>query len=92
MNRKRIRDLRRRIHQYRLAKANVSYRQLRSLARAVGRVPVKRGKHPTYEMEGGNRPPLPIPSHPRAMSPITVENILDTLETDLDYEEEMADG
>lgn len=87
---KRIRNLRRRIQQYRLGKANVGDRQLRSLARSVGRVPVKRGKHPTFEKEG--RPPLPIPSHSRQMSPITVDDILDMLEDDLDYEEGIADG
>lgn len=90
MNPKRIRKLRRRIQQLRLGKANVADRELRSLARSVGRVPVKRGKHPTYEKEG--RPPLPIPGHSRQMSPITVENVLDMLEEDLDYEEGMTDG
>lgn len=38
------------------------------------------------------RPPLTIPNHPGAMSPITVENILDMLEEDLDYEEGIADA
>lgn len=55
----------------------------------MGRWPHKRGKEPTFVKEG--RPPLTIPNHPGAMSPITVDNILDMLEEDLDYEEGIAD-
>ena len=52
---------------------------------------MKRGKHPTFEMEG--RPPLSIPNHPRALSPITVDDILDILEEDLDaLEEQLEEG
>ena len=90
MNPGRIRRLRRRIRQVQAGKANVRSRELRSLARSVGRVPVKRGKHPTFERKG--RPPLTIPIHPGAMSPITVDSILDILEEDLDYEEGVGDG
>lgn len=90
MNLRRIRSLRRRIQRLRLRRANVSSKRLVTLAQAIGRVRVKRGKHPTFEKEG--RPPLPIPSHSRMMSPITVDNILDMLEEDLDYEEGRGDG
>jgi hypothetical protein len=73
-----------------LRKANVESRELRSIARSAGRRPHKRGKEPTFVKEG--RPPLTIPNHPGAMSPITVDNVLDMLEEDLDYEEGLADG
>lgn len=86
----RIRSLRRRIQRLRDSRANVRFRQLKSLAEAIGRRSAKRGKHPTFEKEG--RPPLPIPNHPRAMSPITVDGILDLLEEDLDYEEGIGDA
>ena len=55
----------------------------------MGRQPYKRGKEPTFVK--GARPPLTIPRHPGAMSPITVESILDMLEEDLDYQEGLAD-
>jgi hypothetical protein len=89
MNPPRIRRLRHRIERLRLRKANVESKELRRLARSVGRWPHKRGKEPTFVKEG--RPPLTIPNHPGAMSPITVDNILDMLEEDLDYEEGIAD-
>jgi len=89
MNPPRIRRLRHRIERLRLRKANVESKELRRLARSVGRWPHKRGKEPTFVKEG--RPPLTIPNHPGAMSPITVDTILDMLEEDLDYEEGIAD-
>lgn len=90
MHLKRIRNLRRRIQRLRLRKANVRYKQLTSLTQSVGRESVKRGKHPTFEMEG--RPPLTIPNHPGSLSPITVDSILDMLEADLDFQEGLQDG
>lgn len=60
-------------------------RELAALAKSIGRVEVKRGKHPTFELPGSRRPPLPIPSHSRPMSPSTVADILDFLEEDLDF-------
>jgi hypothetical protein len=73
-----------------LRKANVESKELTRVARSVGRLPHKRGKEPTFVKEG--RPPLTIPNHPGAMSPITVDNILDMFEEDLDYEEGIADA
>lgn len=90
MNPQRIRRLRRRIGRLRLRKANVESKELTRVARSVGRLPHKRGKEPTFVKEG--RPPLTIPNHPGAMSPITVDNILDMFEEDLDYEEGIADA
>jgi hypothetical protein len=84
-----INKLRRRIASLRAGKANVRSRQLKSLARSLGRQPVKRGKEPTFEKFG--RPPLTIPDHPGAMAAFTVESILDFLEEDLDYEEAVHD-
>ena len=89
MKRRRIRKLRRRIAAIRLRKANVVSRELRSVARSVGRRPGKRGKEPTFVKDG--RPPLSIPDHPGSMSPLTVEDVLDVLDEDLDYEEANAD-
>jgi hypothetical protein len=89
MNPQRIRRVRRRIGRLRLRKSNVESKELRSIARSAGRWPHKRGKEPTFVKEG--RPPLTIPNHPGAVSPITVDNILDVLEEDLDYEEGIAD-
>ncbi len=63
-------------------------RELASLAQSIGRSRHKRGKEPTFVMNG--RPPLTIPHH-RRISKYTVANILDQLEEDLDYLEEMAD-
>ena len=89
MNPTKVRKLRRRIASLRAGKANVRSRQLRSLARAVGRERVKRGKEPTFEKAG--RPPLTIPDHPGAMASTTVDSILDFLEDDLDCEEAAED-
>ena len=80
-----IPELRRRIATLRRGKANVRFRQLAALAKSLGRVEVKRGKHPTFELPDRRRPPLPIPSHSRTMSPSTVADILDFLEEDLDF-------
>lgn len=90
MNAPKIRRLRRRIARLRLRRGNVQAKELKSIARSVGRQPHKRGKEPTFVKEG--RPPLTIPNHPGTMSPITVDNILDMLEEDLDYEEGLADA
>ena len=60
-----------------------------SLAQSIGRRPDKRGKEPTFVMKP--RPPLTIPHHTK-MSKYTVESILDQLEEDLDYLEEINDG
>lgn len=85
-----IRRLRRRIERLHLHKANVRHRQLASIALSVGRQLRKGGKEPTFAKHG--RPPLTIPNHPGPMSPITVDDILDRLEEDLDYEEGIADA
>lgn len=86
MNLQQIRRLRRRIGRARLRRASTRHRQIVRLVRAVGRrLNRKRGKEPTWEKDG--RPPLTVPNHPGEMSPITVDNILDMLEEDLDYEE-----
>jgi len=88
MNDRAIRRLRRRIDRLRLQAASVRPRQLKALALSVGRWQRKGGKHPTFVKDG--RPPLTIPDH-RKMKEYTVGNILDMLEEDLYYEEEMKD-
>jgi hypothetical protein len=82
----RVRRLRRRIQKLRLQRAQVKPQQLVSLALAMGRVPHKRGKEPTFVMS--RLPPLSIPHHDR-LNKHTVDNILDDLERDLDYLEEV---
>lgn len=80
--------LRKQIDKLRLKAAGVRPRQLKALAVSVGRRQRKGGKHPTFVKDG--RPPLTIPDH-RKMREYTVGNILDMLEEDLYYEEEMKD-
>ena len=82
----RIRRLRHRIQKLRLGKAQVKPRQLVSLATAIGRVLDKRGKEPTYVLRP--LPPLSIPHHGK-ISKHTVDSMLDDLERDLDYLEEV---
>ena len=91
MSSQRITRLRRRIAQLRLRKANVGAQELRRLALSIGRRPGKRGKEPTFVMKP--RPPLTIPHHGkmRKINKNTVGDILDQLEEDLDYLEEMSD-
>jgi hypothetical protein len=88
MNDRVIRRLRRRIDRLRLQAAGVRPRQLKALAVSVGRRQRKGGKHPTFVKDG--RRPLTIPDH-RKMKEQTVGNILDMLEEDLYYEEEIKD-
>jgi hypothetical protein len=88
MNDRVIRRLRRRIDRLRLQAAGVRPRQLKALAVSVGRRQRKGGKHPTFVKDG--RRPLTIPDH-RKMKEQTVGNILDMLEEDLYYEEEIED-
>jgi hypothetical protein len=90
MDAKKIRKLHRRIEQLRQRKANVRARELASIARSLGRFPKNKGKEPCFEKSG--RTPLTIPNHPGEMSPITVDSILETLETDLFYEEELGNA
>jgi hypothetical protein len=84
----RVRRLRKRIDKLRPQAAGVRPRQLNTLAISVGRHQRKGGKHPTFVKDG--RPPLTIPAH-REMKEGTVNNILDMLEEDLQYEEEVRD-
>jgi hypothetical protein len=84
----RIRRLRRRIQQLRASKAQASPAALVRLTRAIGRVPDRRGKEPTFVMPP--RPPLTIPHHGK-IGNYTVAGILDQLDEDLDYVEAMTD-
>lgn len=80
----RIRDLRRRIRQLLRGPANVDPKELVRLALSVGRMPAKRGKEPTFVLEGTTRLPLTIPAH-RRIGKYTVIDILRFLLDDLDY-------
>jgi hypothetical protein len=88
MNDRAIRRLRRRIDRLRLQAAGVRPRQLKALAVSAGWRQRKGGRHLTFVKDG--RLPLTIPAHSK-MKEYTVGNILDMLEEDLYYEEEMKD-
>ena len=63
--------------------ANIRSRELESIALALGRIPGKRGKEPTFIDPRRIWKPLSIPNHPGALSKYTAGNILDALEGDL---------
>src|SRR5579864_152353 len=76
--------LRREIDGLRAAKHNIKPDDLTSLARRLGRKPVKRGKHPTWQSELiPTANPLSIPGHP-TIKATTAMSILDELEADID--------
>jgi hypothetical protein len=76
--RKRVEELRKR--------GGIGYSELESLARALGRVPCKRGKHQTWVNEiFPDLRPLSIPRHgSKDLNRITANNILDQLELDIE--------
>lgn len=86
----RIRDLRLRIRQLKRRPANVSRRELVSLALQIGRTEARRGKEPTYVMD--SRPPLTIPAHNKGIGKFTVLNILNFLDADLAYLESKGES
>jgi hypothetical protein len=100
MNKKKIRKLRKRLETLRIRPGNIKARELIKLAQQLGRVPIARGKHPTYVSEPFPRSnPISIPNHPGAMKSVIAKNILDQLEQDvfafeakLEEEEELSEG
>ncbi len=79
-SRRRLEKLRRQLASMRRRLGNVHREELVSLATALGRTKVNRGKEPTYERQGWY--PLTIPGHVK-ISKFTVGNILNQLEADL---------
>lgn len=90
MNRRKLRQLRKRLNALRARPGNIKSGELESLARALGRKRANRGKEPTFisEVLPRNRP-LSIPHHATTLKPGTARNILDQLEKDIDDLEEL---
>jgi hypothetical protein len=92
MNREKLDKLRKRVEEFR-KKGGIGSSELESLARALHRVPSKRGKHQTWVNQ--NFPdlrPLSIPHHgSKDLNRITANNILDQLELDIDKFEELIE-
>ena len=92
MDREKLDKLRKRVEELR-KKGGIGYSELESLARSLGRVPSKRGKHQTWVHEiFDDLRPLSIPRHgSKDLNRITANNILDHLELDIDKFEELIE-
>ncbi len=90
MNRRKLRQLRKRLQALRARARNIESRELEKLARALGRKRAERGKEPTFisTLLPQSRP-LSIPHHSATLKIGTARNILDQLEKDLDDLEEL---
>lgn len=78
-------DVRRRIRRLRQRKANVRFRQLRSLVEAAGwELDRVSGSHYIFVKPG--RMPLSILQHPGALNPWLVDRVLDELERNYEVE------
>jgi hypothetical protein len=82
INKQKLEKLQDQIDALRSSIHNVKPDDLISLARALGRKPQNRGKHPTYVSELLRSNPISIPRHPK-IKPRTAGNILDQLEADI---------
>jgi hypothetical protein len=91
MNREKLEKLRRRVDELR-QRGGIGSSELESLARALGRVPCKRGKHQTWVNQiFPNLRPLSIPRHgSKDLNKYTASDI-DQLEIDLDMHEEVME-
>jgi len=85
--------LRRRLARLRAeAKGGLPSAKVKGFARALGRVPVNRGTHPTYvSTRFPDLRPVTIPHHSKPLAPGTAGSILDSLELDLERIEEEYD-
>ena len=92
MNREKLDKIRKLVEGLR-NKGGIGYSELESLARALGRVPSKRGKHQTWVNQTfDDLRPLSIPRHgSKDLNKYTANNILDQLELDLDKFEELIE-
>ena len=78
-------NLRRRIQQLRQRKANVRFRELRALLESAGwELKSVRGSHHSFVKAA--RRPLTIINHPGALSPLSVDRVLDEVERDMEEE------
>ena len=84
ITKQKLEKIRREIESLRASKHNIKPHDLVSLAKSLGRVKSKRGKHPTYVSTlMATRNPLSIPGHPTIKTG-TACGILDELESDVD--------
>jgi hypothetical protein len=92
MNREKLEKIRKRVEELR-KKGGIGYSELESLARALGRVPSKRGKHQTWVNQiFDDLRPLSIPHHgSKDLNRITAKSILDQLELDIEKFEEIIE-
>jgi hypothetical protein len=92
MDREKLDKIRRRIEELR-KRGGIGYSELESLARALGRVPSKRGKHQTWVNQTfDDLRPLSIPRHgSKDLNKYTANDILDQLELDIDKFEELIE-
>lgn len=92
MNREKLDKLRKLVEGLR-NKGGIGYSELESLARALGRVPSKRGKHQTWVNQTfDDLRPLSIPHHgSKDLNKYTAKDILDQLELDIEKFEELIE-
>lgn len=92
MDREKLDKLRKRVEELR-KKGGIGYSELESLARALGRVSSKRGKHQTWVNQiFDDLRPLSIPRHgSKDLNKYTANDILDQLELDIDKFEELIE-
>jgi len=92
MNREKLQKLRKWVEKLR-KKGGIGNSELESLARALGRVRSKKGKHPTWVNKTfPDLRPLSIPHHgSKDLNRITANNILDQLELDINKFEEIIE-
>jgi hypothetical protein len=89
MDREKLDKIHKRVAELR-KKGGIGYSELESLARALGRVRSKRGKHLTWINKAfPDLPPLSIPHHgSKDLNKYTANHILDKLEMDIEKLEE----
>ena len=92
MNLEKLGKLRKRVEELR-KKGGIGYSELESLAKALGRVPSKRGKHQTWVNQtfDGLRPLSILHHGSKDLNRITANNILDQLELDIEKFEEFIE-
>lgn len=79
-------NIRRRIKRLRARKANVRFRELRSLMEAAG-WELKNVKGSHYHFFKPGRQVLTIVNHPHELDPLFVERVLDEVERDIEEQE-----
>jgi hypothetical protein len=84
-----IAKVRRSLVKLRARKANVRFRELKTLLKAAGWVERTGGRHQSVFVKPGRRP-IPIPDHPKGPKVFFVEAVLEQIELDMAMEEERS--